>query len=153
MSDSESILQKAEQHYDVAHYLLNVTLPAIKDPKLMLGIVENIFNSLENLMKAALYHSGKTCPESFEAKLALFNERFSDISSKKIFDSILEINEMRELHKNTSMEFRRGESFVLCHPNYRLKPLTSNDLQKHLDYNKKILSLIKERISSEGKTR
>jgi len=150
MMSHETTLQKAERHYDAAYYLLNVTLPAVKDSKLMLGIMENIFNSLESAMIAALLHTGKTCPENFGAKLALFQEKFAGDSTPD-FDSLIEIKNIRELHQKTSIEFRRGDSFVLCHKDYRMKPLTTMDVAKHLKNTEKILGLVRTITSQDRK--
>ena len=42
-------MNKALQYYKNAEHLLNVTFPLIKDPKLFLGIVENLDKALQEL--------------------------------------------------------------------------------------------------------
>ena len=46
--------QKVFQQYDTAFHLLKVTFPLVKDQKLLMGVIHNLFTSLELCMDAIL---------------------------------------------------------------------------------------------------
>lgn len=139
MPTSLEYLHQAQFRYDGAYHLLKVTFPIVKDPKLFLGILDNISNSLESGMNAVL---------NFERQLQLvpafsddFQSRFSAFcrSAKRHnlptqhLDMILKIRKILDSHKKSPVEFHRGEKMVICNDNYHeLQVISTKDLQMYL---------------------
>jgi len=151
-------LEKAEKHYLSANHLLNTTLPAIKDPKLLLGVIENIFLCLESSIDALLSHESELLlitppPKNFEGKLAVFQTRTAPRNKidSSFVDLAVTMKELVELHKKTPMEFRRNDSFVLTSKDYRLKNLTVPLITQHLAKTKEFLENTKRIIEKYRK--
>lgn len=140
--------EKARQQYDAAFHLLNVTYPLVQDQKMLIGIVHNLFSSLESSMDAILAYERQlrlipAYPENFQSKFNLF--RLKSVRRNQIppqFVNLLkELNEMIRLHKESPMEFQRGSKFVICNGSYRMKSITVADLKSHLNLTKEFLEL------------
>ena len=150
MPSRHDFLEKAEKHYSSANHLLNTTLPAIKDPKLLLGVVENIFLCLESAIDALLFHDRELLlisppPKSFEGKLAVFQTRTAPRNKidSSFVDLAVTMKELMELHKKTPIEFRRKDAFIITGKDYRLRPLTAPLLAQQLEKTKQFLEYTK----------
>jgi hypothetical protein len=115
-------LEKAWQQHDVANYLLKTTYPAIKDPKLLLTILHNIYSCVNSTMDSII---GKELP-SFRQKMLHLQEKRHNTRF------IEEIHELINLHKKSPIEFSREGKYVICGDNYNLRPITVNTVQEYL---------------------
>ena len=89
---------KARQQYDAAFHLLNVTFPLVKDPKLLIGIVHNVFMSMEYSMDAILNYETqlRLVPQHsnvFQSKFNIF--RLKSVRRNNIPGKI--VNQMLEI--------------------------------------------------------
>jgi len=137
---------KALQQYDAAFHLLNVTFPLVKDPKLLLGIVHNLSQSMEAAMDAILAYERelKLIPHyhnNFQSKFNLF--RYKSMKRNKTPPShstfMMDLRELLELHERSPMAFQRGDRFVICGKDYRMKIISTRELQKYLAQTKDFL--------------
>jgi len=144
--------EKARQQYDAAFHLLHVTYPMVNDPKLLIGIISNLFSTLESSMEMILKYERQlqlvpNYPDSFKYKLDLFcrkSVRRNNIPHSFIH-LILELKDTLELHKQTPMAFQRGNRLVLCNKEYSMKVLSLKTIKEFLDKSKEFLEL-SERI-------
>lgn len=142
-----SAKEKAYQQYNTAAHLLNVTFPLMKDQKLLLGIVHNLFGSVEASMTAILqYERDLRLVSGFND--ADFQSKFNTFRSKsvrrnKISGStvalIQELKEIVDLHHKSPMVFQRGASVVICDKQYELKSLTVRDIAQYLNQTNEFL--------------
>ncbi len=138
--------------------MLGVTFPLVKDPKLLLAIIENIFLAYTNSMAALLHYERfyQRIPpfrdDSFESKFNMFKERC--VLKYKLDKSyILEMQDIKDIivsHKKSPVEFKRGDRLVICSDNYKLKTVSVNDLQKYLDKAKVFIEAIDTIIVENG---
>lgn len=140
MPDNYFVLkEKALQQYEAAFHLLHVTFPLVKDPKLLMGVVHNIFSSLEYSMGAILdyerqLHLVPHYFDNFQSKINLFrlrSVRRNNIPMETV-NLMLELRDILELHKISPMEFQRGNRLVICNKDYLLKTLSIKELHAHL---------------------
>ena len=120
--------------------MLSVTFPLVKDTKLLLAIIENIFLAYTNSIAAILYYERlfKRIPpfqDTFESKMNMFKER---CITKHNMDKehIIEIQDIRDIiieHRKSPVEFKRGDKFVICSDNYRIKTISVRDIRKYID--------------------
>ena len=93
--------EKAKKNLKIADHMLGVTFPLVKDTKLLLAVIENIFLSYTNAIAAILYfeRAFKRIPpfqETFESKLNMFRERC--VEKYKIDKSYLtEVQDIRDI--------------------------------------------------------
>jgi hypothetical protein len=120
MEKFQEARERAKKNIAVADHMLSVTFPLVKDTKLLLAIIENIFLAYTNSIAAILHHERlfKNIPpfqETFESKFNMFREMCS--SKYKIDKSYLtEIQDIKDIiteHKKSPVEFKRGDKFVI----------------------------------------
>ncbi|PIZ51571.1 hypothetical protein COY27_03290 [Candidatus Woesearchaeota archaeon CG_4_10_14_0_2_um_filter_33_13] len=151
MSSIQEVLvarDKASQKYEGARHLLQVTLPMVNDPKLLLGVIGNMSASLEYSMDAILIYERllRLIPNynsDFESRFNLF--RYKSVRRNKIPAEIVHVmSELRyilEMHKKSPIEFQRGNRFVICDKDYAMKIVSLNEIKKQLEHTKIMLDL------------
>ena len=154
----QETFQKSEQQLVSAKYLLNVTYRTIQDPKLLIGIITNLFSSLEYAFTALLVYERSLLlipayENNFEKKLALFRSNSSKINHlpKKYIELIKKIHSLTELHKTSPLEFQRGNKLVLCDKEYQLEPLTIELAQNYVEQTHQLLNIIAKIIKIKRK--
>ena len=148
MEKFQLLREEAHKNYRMADHMLNVTYPLIQDTKLLLGVTQNLFQSLSLAMSSILHHERlfKLVPafqDSFESQFRVLHQRCSRRHQidQEYFKLILELREALQLHKKSPIEFRRKDRFIICTNNYKVKAITSNQLKEHLKKAKGFLDL------------
>lgn len=137
--DYISSRNKAEHQYDAAFHLLNVTFPLVKDPKLLMGVIQNISASMEHVMDAILAYELQlrlvpNYGDTFQSKFNLFrykSVRRHDIPSSHI-TQMMDLNDLIQLHKKCPVEFQRGNKYVLATKDYKLQVVSIKDIKEYL---------------------
>lgn len=139
MEEFQLARDKALKKVRVADHMLIMTYPLVKDPKLLLAVLENLFSALTNSVSSLLYYERtfKRIPifnEDFDSKFALFKDKLvlKHNINKEYLVLIETIREMLVEHKKSPVEFSRGDRFVICSSNYRMKTISVNDIKKYV---------------------
>jgi len=128
---------QAKKSLQIADHLLIETYPLVVDPKLLLGVLANIYDAYKNMVKYVL--SQKVVPLKTEkGQLEQFIYQFGSKISKDEMESMKKIYDLFEEHKTSSVEFARKQKLVICDDHYELHPLNFEILKKHLQYAKLI---------------
>ena len=145
--------EKAHQQYETASHLLKVTMPLVKDPKLFIGILHNLFNSLEASMEAILAYDRELqlispFADTFAAKFNTFQQKSARRYnlSPEYTTLMLDLKETLELHKKSPMEFQRGSRLVICQQDYQVRAISAQDINVHLAKTGRFLALMEEII-------
>lgn len=140
--------QQAGQHYDAAFHLLKVTMPVVNDPKLLIGVVHHLFLSMEACMDAILAYDRQLqlVPQyssAFEGKFGVFRSRSARRHKipTEIVQALEMLQEVVELHKESPMEFQRGNKMVLSTSSYQLKVLSLPEIKQYLELSRDFLHL------------
>jgi len=146
MEEFQSASKKAHEKLILADHMLTQTYPLVKDPKLLVAVMENIFLSLTSAMASVLYYERtfKNIPpfvDNFENKFRLFKEKCVPKHSldKAYVETITEVKEAVIAHRKSPIEFARKENFVICSDNYKLKTITIEQIKKYIDLTKTFL--------------
>ncbi len=145
-------LQEASKIISTADHMLYVTFPLIKDKKLLLKIlidtkiaISKCISSIlqyEYLYKRInLYNNPKTNFKTFEEKCA----KKYDVTKQDI-KLILELFDIVEEHKKSSMEFMKNTKIIILSQNLQQKTITIEKIKEFLTLAKNILKKIKETI-------
>jgi len=141
--------QKAFQQYDTAFHLLKVTFPLVKDQKLLMGVIHNLFTSLELCMDAILRYERElqlipAYSEQFESKYRLFLSRSVRRNNIPLELVLLmkELNEILNLHRHSPMEFQRGNRFIISTKDYQLKSISISEINTYLQQTKQFLEVM-----------
>lgn len=155
MAEEFQILRdKAVQKVKVADHMLFMTYPLVKDPKLLLAIIENIFASLDFGMSALLHHERlfKRIPpfhDSFASRFEIFKNKMIPRYKLSPRHARL-INDVRSIiseHKRSPVEFARKDKFIICSPTYSLKTVDTNLVKKYIFETKVFVDNINKIVS------
>ena len=154
MEEFQVLRDKALQKVKVADHMLFMTYPLVKDPKLLLSIVENIFASLDYGISALLQHERlfKRIPpfhDTFPSRFEIFKNKMVpkyDLSQGHL-KLIRDIKGIISEHKKSPIEFARKDKFVICSPSYSLKTIDINLVKKYIFETKVFVDNINKIVS------
>ena len=144
-----TLKNKANLQYDTAFHLLNVTYPLINDPKLLLGVVNNIFLSIEASIEIILEYEKQLLlispySKEFQNKFNIFRSNSAkrhEINKQDIIN-IEQIHTILTLHKKSPVEFRRKDRFIICNKDYKMYEITTKEIKNYLKTNIHLLESI-----------
>ena len=146
--------KKAVNFFKSADHLIYVTFPVIKDVKLIITVLNNIYFALIHGMDAALeyeryYKRVLPLANNFELRLDVFKKRvvgrYGFANQEAEF--IAEIKMLMDERKEASMEFSRSGKFIICSENYRIKTVSVEEIKKYLSTTKNFLIKVNNMIN------
>ncbi|MBU2639964.1 MAG: hypothetical protein KKG75_04650 [Nanoarchaeota archaeon] len=122
-----------------ADHLTYMTLPLVKDNKLILTVLDNISLAMIHGMNAALeyermYKRIMPLPENFNSRYHIFRDKLINkynITIEEV-ELIRKLRDMIEAHKSSPVEFSRPDKFVICNENFRMKTVTVQDIKQYI---------------------
>ncbi|MEA3430031.1 MAG: hypothetical protein U9R08_02045 [Nanoarchaeota archaeon] len=139
MEKYQEAREAAKKYIKTADHMISVTYLLVKDPKLLVAVMDNVFLALTNSVGAILLHDRlfKKIPpfhNTFESKYRMFREKSAEIHNidKTYLTFILDIKDTILQHKKSPIEFSRKDSFVICSKDYKLKTLTVPDIKGYI---------------------
>ena len=146
MEEFQLARAKAQEKFKVADHMLTQTYPLVKDPKLLVAVMENLFLALTNAMASVLYYERtfKRIPpfvENFENKFDLFKQKCVPRYklNKEYTQLISRIKEAVLAHRTSPVEFTREGNFVICSDNYKLKTISVEQIKQYIGQTKTFL--------------
>ncbi len=146
MEEFQQARLKAQAKFKIADHMLTQTYPLLKDPKLLVAVMENLFLALTGAMASILYYERtfKRVPpfvDNFENKFELFRQkcvvRYN--LNKEYLTLISDVKESVIAHRKAPVEFARKENFVICQDNYQLKTISFEQIRKYIGLTKTFL--------------
>lgn len=154
MEEFQVLRDKALQKIRIADHMLFMTYPVIKDPKLLLAIVENIFVSLDSGVGALLHYERlfKKIPpfnDTYPSRLEMFRSRMVPkySFSKNQVNLISDVKSILSEHKSSPVSFIRKDKFVICSPTYSMKTIDINLVKKYIFETKVFLNQVNKIVS------
>ena len=157
MEQFQEARDRAQQRLRIADHMLTQTYPLVKDTKLLLAVIENIFLSLTSAMAALLYYERtfkRVGPfvDNFENKLLLFKQvcKRYDLPKEHVF-LIKNVKDLILAHKKSPVEFARKDCFVICGENYSMQTITTEKIKGYIMQSKELLSDVSQiLVKNEG---
>lgn len=154
MESFEKKILDARTRLNVAEHMLLSTYPLLKDPKLLVGILENVFLAFKYALSGFMEHERyykRISPYAKDSELTTFKLK---IQSKYEFDRVFaktydKLSEAVLLHKNSPIEFSRNDSFVIASDTYSLKKLSPDELKKDIKTCKEFLSVLTQTMKRD----
>jgi len=146
----------ARRALKIADHMLNITYPLVKDPKLLLGIIENLNLSLHHALGAFLQHERyfRRIPPfhpTHESMMNTFTMRL--IPKYKIKADYLKLfNEVRgllEAHRDSAIEFTKDEKLVMATEKYNLKTISTDTIRQLIKEVKIFVDDMLERVGAQ----
>jgi hypothetical protein len=157
MENFERDFETAKKKIYLAEYMLTNTYALLKDPKLLLAILENIQMSLEFGLNAILGYERifRRIPpfhNSLDSKINTFKLK---VQKRLKFDDkcikiILKISDILNEHKNSSVEFSRNKKYVIANDAYNLKTISVEDLKENINICKDFLNKINQILGDKN---
>lgn len=146
MEEFQLARAKAQEKLKLADHMLTQTFPLVKDPKLLVAVMENLFLALTNAMGSVLYYERtfKRIPpfvDNFEKKFEIFKQNCipKHKISREYITIISEVKEAVLAHRTSPVEFARDGNFVICSDTYKLKTLSVKQIGKYIEKTKTFL--------------
>lgn len=149
MEKYEELREIARKKLQIADHMLTMTYPMVKDPKLLLAVMENIFLALTNSVGSLLHYERtyKRVPpfqDTFVSKFNVFKQKC--IQRYNIDpELVLMVQEIKEIimqHKKSPVEFTRNDSFVICSEDYRMKTISLEKMRNYISKSKSFIQHI-----------
>ena len=150
MEDHLNLIQQAEKAFTTADHLCYVTLPLLKEPKLMITITQNLDSALTNAIQALLNHDHlhkqlQEIPKDFEKQLILFENKIMPKYkiSKDVLKTIKDVKNIMKQHKSSAVEFTRKEKYFVCDDKYKMKTLDAEQLKVFVFNTRPLIQLLR----------
>lgn len=141
----------------IADHMLVMTYKHLKDPKLLVAVLDNLIQSL-NLGLAELLHKEReykrvpAYPETTEGMFNVFRDKLATKmgASAEGLRNMSEMIELQKAQKAAPVEFARKKEFVIANKDYRLKTITEEKLKNHIKFLKELLQLFERYANVRG---
>ena len=148
-----SNLIEAERMIITSDHLIYVTLPIIKNKRLLLRIIINLKGAIAKCINSILQYEyifrrirlSKNPKENMETFLNKSAPRYGIGTSET--RQILELFELAKKHEESPMEFVRGEKVVILSENLHKNIIAIEDAKRFLLLSKNVLQKTKEVIN------
>ena len=139
----ETLIFRARNKVKAADYMLTQTYPLIKDPKILVSVINNLFKGCNYAMFSVLnfertYKRVPLFSTNFEQAYSLFKHRVSPrYNFNKEEVRILRIlNDIIREHKSSPIEFARKDKFVICNDSYQMRTINVSQIKKYINLGK-----------------
>jgi hypothetical protein len=154
MQGFKNLVLEANKHLRLADHMTYVTYPMLKDTKILISILDNLKKSLNKALDAYLYYERlykriSFSPKDFTTKIDVFQRSAAIRYNLKQYPQLIkEINFIIKKHKESPVEFSKGDKLVICNGNYKMKILQIKDVKDYLSKAKpfilKLSNILKE---------
>ena len=146
-------LQNANKLLKTTEYLATTTYKLVKDPKILMNVLQKIYDAFDESIAALLYRDREVklishFHDSAQSRLNIFQQKCIKRYNldKKIISTVNELKELIEEHKNSPMEFTRKKEFVICNDNFKFKKISVDTAKEFLDKAKNFVYKIEKII-------
>lgn len=157
MEDINIKFSESVRSLKLASHMLHVTFPLVNDPRMFIGILENLDKSLKASLDSFLLYERRykrinPYPDHFSSKLEIFrrviNIRYDfDVSLPRF---ILDMDTLVKNRKKAPVEFTRNGELVICDSNYKTRVLKVEELKEYVS-KAKVFILRMHKIIEESK--
>lgn len=146
-------LQEAQKIIQVIDHMFYVTFPLIKDKKILLKIVTEAKNAITNCINAILQYEYLykriDLYKDPKANFRLFIQKCSPRYkiTKNETDSILELFEVVEKHRQSTSEFVREDKIIILSENLKTEIINLERTKEFLNLSKSILKKTLEQLN------
>jgi hypothetical protein len=140
--DAEKLLQNSD-------HLINVTLPVVKDPKLLSRALEDIFQAAIKIVSLILQfeylHKRILLNSNPEKNLQVFMEKCAEkygLANGEI-NALKNLMEIRKKHKESGFEFSKSGKLIILDDLGNYNELNSESIKEFLKINIKLIGNLK----------
>tara|TARA_Y100000310_G_scaffold255534_1_gene263014 strand:+ start:7241 stop:7726 length:486 start_codon:yes stop_codon:yes gene_type:complete len=156
MEKFQELRDAANKKLQLADHILTMTYPLVKDPKLLLSVVENLFLAFTYAMSSLLYYERlfkriPPFPDDFKSKFEIFKDKcISKHSLDREYPKIIQdIKEIIVAHKKSPIEFSRHESLIICNGDYRTRTISADLIKDYVAKAKLFIKSVSTIVSKD----
>jgi hypothetical protein len=136
-----NLIKSIDLRLSNADYILTQTYPLLKDPKILLAVLENINLAINDIISLATKNylnknNSNKSNLSFKDDYDLFKRNYS-----KHIGVVKEIRSLWENRKECTVEFIKNDKLYLCSNDYEIRIISEDEMKKFLS---KTIILFKE---------
>jgi hypothetical protein len=146
MDHYDKLKDLAKKKLQIADHMLTMTYPFVQDPRLLLTVLENIFQAMHYGLAAVVnfertYKRVPAFQDTFVSQLHIFEQHCQQTYGfqKEDLDVLQEVRSLIEGHKKSPIEFSRKDKFVICTPDYDMKSITLDNIKDYITHTKSFL--------------
>ncbi|MFW5746204.1 MAG: hypothetical protein ACOCWQ_01490 [Nanoarchaeota archaeon] len=138
---TETYKQQATRHVRTAEHLLRTTYPLLQDPKLLLGVLHNLYDAQKLALDHLLSEIGHDPHHyaSAESKMRILQFQSKDCMPASRIRLITDTRQLVERHHGAPVEFRRKGTYVMCSDAYEMTTLSEENLDSILQKTKEMV--------------
>ena len=140
-------LEKAKKSLELADHLTYMTFPIVKENKLLLKVLDELYSSIINAINSILQY------EYLYKRIQIYKDArenfrtFKRIASRyniqeEQLNRIIEILSLGEKHKNSPLEFSKKDKIIIMSDNSKIETLTLEKIKSFLTETKDIIRKI-----------
>lgn len=149
-------LESADRTLRTADHMTYITFPLIKDKRLLIKILSEIYSSVLNIINAILQY------EYFYKRIVLYQDAGMNFKtfrercaarfgiSQENIGKVVNLFEVIEKHKQSPLEFVRKDKFVIMSDNAHTDTVTTENLKEFLILAKDMLKKANSVIQKGG---
>lgn len=156
MEKFQEYRENARKKLKVADHMMTMTYPLVKDNRLLIAVMENLFLALTNSMTSVLYYERlfKRIPpfhENFDSKFNMFRAKVAPRYkiNQEYITMLGEIKDIIIQHKKSPVEFSRKDMFVIASNSYKLKTISVEHMKKYIAMSKQFLDEMEKIVSKD----
>jgi hypothetical protein len=146
MEGVEDLRRESIRRLEVADHMIYMTYELVKDPKLLISILENIFLSNTYAITAALnferkYKNIPMFIDTFDDKMRVFEQycmKKYNINPKHT-QTIKKIKDIIHSHRKSPVEFIRNDNFVICSDTYAMHTISPDLIKEYIKISKEFI--------------
>lgn len=148
-----SILDDAQKHLKTADHMIYITFPLVKDKRILIKVLEEIYYSLSNTIVAVLQYEYKMKRIKMygdeKMNIEIFRQRCASRYNIKPeqTEKIMEILRIAEKHRQSPFEFGRSDRFIIMSDNLRVDTVNIDKLKDFLAVSKDIIMKVNTSFS------
>lgn len=138
------LLEEAKKSLKMADHMIYITYPLLKENRLLIKILEQLYLVMLNVVKAVLqheyYYKRIELQSNAEANFSIFTsiaKRYS-ITTEQV-QNIKNVLMLTEKHKRSPVEFVRKDKFVILSDNNSIETITAEMIKHFINDAKDIL--------------
>lgn len=150
MESFEQKLHEADKRIHVADHMLTSTYPLLRDPKLLLGVLDNLHGAFQNAISAFMEYERyfkRIPPYNRSSEFMTFKLKAPKYGLSGEYTQTFEkLSDAVALHKNSPVEFSRNDSFVIASESYSLKKLSPDELKKDIKTCRAFIAIVRKNM-------
>ena len=155
MEEFEEKLKAGRDKIFVADHMLMTTYSLLKDPKILLSILDNISLAYESTLSAFLQYErlfrriSSYTPEA-GSELNFFQLKVMNKYGIKedLIEPYVRIRDILKAHKDSNIEFSRNGNYIIANDDYDLTKISAEEIKKDIKSCKDFQALIEKKIKT-----